>query len=71
MTATDLRVRAAQEVPEAEDNSKSQAVLALTNDESRAKSSVRISISHLTTKEELDAFVSSLKIALKNYDFLS
>ena len=55
----------------AEDNSKSQAVLALTNDESRAKSSVRISISHLTTKEELDAFVSSLKIALKNYDFLS
>lgn len=35
----------------------SQAVLALTNDEKRAESSIRISISYVTTKEELDEFL--------------
>ena len=55
----------------AEDNSKSLSVLALTNDLERAKSSVRISISHLTTKEELDTFASSLKKILENLNFLS
>ncbi len=49
-----------------EDNSKSLSVLALTNDLERAKSSIRISISHLTTKEELDEFISSLKKIISN-----
>lgn len=37
----------------------SKAVLALTNDEMRASSSVRISISHKTTVEEIDKFLDS------------
>lgn len=37
----------------------SKAVLNLTNDESRASSSVRISISYLTTKEEIDKLLIS------------
>ena len=37
----------------------SKAVLNLTKDEERAKSSVRVSISYLTTKEEIDKFISS------------
>lgn len=37
----------------------SDAVLALTNDKNRALSSVRISLSHLTTKKELDLFLKS------------
>lgn len=47
----------------------SQAILAVTKDEKRASSSIRISISHLTTKEELETFVNVLKqkiIYLKN-----
>ena len=55
----------------AEDNSQSMSVLALTNDELRAKSSVRISISHLTTKEEINTLLSSLKTIINDYDFLS
>lgn len=39
----------------------SKAVLALTKDETRASSSLRISLSHLTTKSELDIFVEVLK----------
>ena len=35
----------------------SQSVLALTKNEDRAKSSLRISLSHVTTKDELDKFV--------------
>lgn len=35
----------------------SKAVMALTNDEKRANSSIRISISKLTTKEEIDKFI--------------
>ena len=37
----------------------SQSVYALTNDENRAKSSIRISISYVTTKEEIDSFLNS------------
>lgn len=37
----------------------SKAVLNLTKDEERAKSSVRVSISYLTTKEEIDKFINS------------
>lgn len=35
----------------------SKVIYAITNDENRAKSSLRISLSHLTTKEELDEFL--------------
>ena len=37
----------------------SKAVLALTNDEKRAKSSIRISLSYKTTEEEIDYFLKS------------
>jgi len=46
-------------------NRKSLAVLALTGDERRALSSLRVSISHLTTKLELRKFVAALKKAGK------
>lgn len=38
----------------------SKAVYALTKSEERSKSSVRISLSYLTTKEEIDTFISCL-----------
>lgn len=38
----------------------SKSVLALTNDEDIASSSLRVSISHLTTKEEIDKFIKEL-----------
>ena len=41
--------------------SKSESVYYLTNDEARAKSSIRISISSLTTKEEIDKFLEVFK----------
>jgi len=37
----------------------SKAVFALTKDEQRALSSVRVSISHLTTKDEIDSFIKA------------
>ena len=37
----------------------SKAVFALTHDEERAKSSVRVSISYVTTKEEIDGFLEA------------
>ncbi len=40
---------------------KSRAVYALTHDDERAKSSIRISISYITTKEEIDEFIKSFK----------
>ena len=40
----------------------SDAVYYLTNSEEKAKTSVRISISHLTTKEEIDIFLNSFDI---------
>lgn len=43
-------------------NSKSKSVFALTNDEERANSSIRISISHLTKEEEIDKFIECFKI---------
>ncbi len=46
---------------------KSKPVFALTNDEKRAVSSLRISISNNTTKEELDLFLKSFD---KNYNKL-
>ena len=54
----------------AEDNSKSNAVLALTNDLEKAKSTIRISLSYLTTKEEIDKLIDSLKKIIDNYNFL-
>ena len=42
-------------------NSKSRAVYALTKDEDISLHSLRVSISHLTTKEEIDIFINSLK----------
>lgn len=44
----------------ASDNSVSKAVLALTHDESLATSSLRVSLSYLTTKEEIDYFIKAL-----------
>ena len=46
----------------------SKAVYAVTNDKDRASSSVRISLSYLTTKEELDYFLDKFKIC---YDELT
>ncbi|HHW69041.1 MAG TPA: cysteine desulfurase [Tenericutes bacterium] len=40
-------------------NSVSKAVYALTKDNKRAESSIRISLSHLTTKEEIDTFLAA------------
>ena len=42
-------------------NSLSKSVLSLTNDEERAKSSIRISLSYNTTKEELNEFIKIFK----------
>jgi cysteine desulfurase len=39
----------------------SKSVLELTKDEKRASSSIRVSISYLTLKEEIDAFIVALK----------
>ena len=44
----------------------SLSVLELTKDLEKAKSSFRISISYLTTKEELDYFLDKFKIIVKN-----
>lgn len=49
----------------ASDNSYSKGVLALTKDEERAKSSIRISLSYVTTKEEVEIFIESLKKNIK------
>ena len=42
-------------------NSLSRSVLSLTNEEERAKSSIRISLSYNTTKEELNEFIKIFK----------
>lgn len=44
----------------------SKAVLSLTNDKKRAESSVRISLSALTTKKEIDTFLESFDKIYKN-----
>ncbi len=46
-------------------SSPSLSVLAITKDENRALHSIRISISHLTTEEEIDTFISVLKEEIK------
>lgn len=46
-------------------NSKSKAVYALTNDDKRASSSIRISLSYLTTKEEIEEFIKNFDICYK------
>ena len=43
----------------------SQSVLSLTKDEARAKSSLRISLSYKTTKEEIEKFVEKFKLCLE------
>ena len=50
-----------------DDNSYSENVYDLTKDMERAKSSIRISLSHLTTEEEVDTFIQTFK---KCYDKL-
>lgn len=42
-------------------NAPSKSVFAITNDEELAKNSIRISISHLTKKEELETFIREFK----------
>ena len=46
-------------------NTESKAVLSLTNDEKRSKSSIRISISYMTTKEEIDLFIDAFRKCLE------
>ena len=46
-------------------SNKSLPVYEITKDEERAKRSLRISISPLTTKEEIDKFISIFKTKLK------
>ena len=46
-------------------NAKSKAVLELTKDIDRASSSIRISLSYLTTKEEIEEFVNIFDICYK------
>ena len=41
-----------------DEDSLSEGILALTNDKEKAKSSIRISLSHLTTKRELEEFLT-------------
>lgn len=48
----------------------SRAVLALTNDKERAVSSVRISLSYLTTKEECDEFLKAFDKCYKELTIL-
>lgn len=47
-------------------SSLSRAVLSLTKDESRAKSSIRISLSYLTTEEEINIFIKEFKEIYSN-----
>ena len=37
-----------------------KTILAITNDDQLAKSTVRISLSHLTTNEELDVLINTI-----------
>lgn len=47
----------------------SKAVMALTHDENRANSSIRISLSKLTTKEEIDSFLEAFDKCLNKLLF--
>lgn len=46
-------------------NAKSKAVYALTNDMDRASSSIRVSLSHLTTREEINYFLDKFEDCYK------
>ena len=43
-------------------NDYSKAVYALTNDLEKAKTSVRISLSYLTTQQDIDKLISSIEV---------
>ena len=45
----------------------SKSVFAITKDEKLASNTLRISISHLTTKEELDVFLEKFNIIYDNF----
>ena len=47
----------------------SKAAYALTHDKEKSSSSIRISLSYLTTKEEIDIFVKALKEAIEKLNF--
>ena len=47
----------------------SQAVYAVTLDKEKASRSIRISLSYLTTKEELDIFIDKFNECIKKLDF--
>lgn len=49
------------------ENSPSKSVYALTNDKSLASSSIRLSLSHFTTKEEIDKFFDIFYETMKEY----
>ena len=49
------------------ENSPSKSIYALTNDKSLAKSSIRLSLSHVTTKEEIDEFFKIFDETLEEY----
>ena len=50
------------------ENAPSKSIYALTNDKSLANSSMRISLSHLTTKEEIDKFFEIFDKTLEEYN---
>ena len=47
----------------------SKAVYALTHDKDKSSSSMRVSLSYLTTKEEIDIFIDALKKAIEKLNF--
>lgn len=51
-------------------NTISKAVLALTNDEKRAISSLRVSISYITTEKEIDEFISIFDKCYNSLEFI-
>ena len=48
-------------------NTPSRPVLALTKDRKRAMSTLRISLSHLTTEEEIDTFIQMFEECYKEF----
>ncbi len=50
------------------ENAPSKSIYALTNDKNLANSSMRISLSHLTTKEEIDKFFEIFDETLEEYN---
>ena len=47
-------------------NDYSRSVMALTKDKNKASTSIRVSLSHLTTKEEVDAFIKAFNECYTN-----